>query len=58
MLGEEHPLTPGGDEITPTMKLRRQAITARYADVIESLCAGAGQPAQPGRAWLPPQSQP
>ncbi len=33
---------PGGDEITPTMKLKRQAIAARYAEVIESLYAGAG----------------
>ena len=49
---------PGSDEITPTMKLKRHAVTARYADVIESLYARAGQPAQPGRAWLPSQSQP
>jgi len=35
---------PGGDEITPTMKLKRQAITAKYADTIESLYAAAGQP--------------
>jgi long-chain acyl-CoA synthetase len=33
---------PGGDEITPTMKLKRQAIAAKYADVIESLYAEAG----------------
>ncbi len=49
---------PGGDEITPTMKLRRQAITARYTGVIESLYAGAGQPAQPSRARIPSQSPP
>ena len=36
---------PGGDEITPTMKLKRRAITAKYADVIESLYAAAGEPA-------------
>ena len=36
---------PGGDEITPTMKLKRRAITAKYADVIESLYATAGDPA-------------
>lgn len=36
---------PGGEEITPTMKLKRHAVTARYADLIESLYAGAGQPA-------------
>jgi len=36
---------PGGDEITPTMKLKRRAITAKYADVIESLYTPAGAPA-------------
>jgi long-subunit acyl-CoA synthetase (AMP-forming) len=30
---------PGGDEITPTMKLKRRAITTKYDDVIESLYA-------------------
>jgi long-chain acyl-CoA synthetase len=33
--------TPGGDELTPTMKLRRRAIAARYAGQIEALYDGA-----------------
>ena len=36
---------PGGDEITPTMKLKRRAITAKYAHIIDSLYATASQPA-------------
>jgi len=36
---------PGGDEITPTMKLKRRAITTKYADVIDSLYATASAPA-------------
>jgi long-subunit acyl-CoA synthetase (AMP-forming) len=36
---------PGGDEITPTMKLKRRAITAKYAHVIDSLYATASEPA-------------
>ena len=36
---------PGGDEITPTMKLKRHAITAKYADVIETLYAPADEQA-------------
>jgi long-chain acyl-CoA synthetase len=36
---------PGGEEITPTMKLKRQAITAKYADLIETLYVTASEPA-------------
>ena len=36
---------PGGDEITPTMKLKRRPIAAKYAAVIESMYAAASQPA-------------
>jgi long-subunit acyl-CoA synthetase (AMP-forming) len=28
---------PGGDELTPTMKLKRRAIAAKYATEIERL---------------------
>ena len=30
---------PGSDELTPTLKLRRAAVHARYADHIEALYA-------------------
>jgi long-subunit acyl-CoA synthetase (AMP-forming) len=30
---------PAGDELTPTMKLRRRSISAKYADEIEALYA-------------------
>jgi long-chain acyl-CoA synthetase len=32
---------PGGEEITPTMKVKRHAITAKYADLIDSLYAAS-----------------
>jgi long-subunit acyl-CoA synthetase (AMP-forming) len=28
---------PGGDEVTPTMKLKRRVITTKYADAIDAL---------------------
>jgi long-chain acyl-CoA synthetase len=31
------PWAPGGEELTPTMKLKRRPITAKYADEIEAL---------------------
>jgi len=33
----------GGDEITPTMKLRRAAIAAKYAEVIEAIYTTASK---------------
>ena len=35
------------------MKLKRRAVTAKYADVIESLYAAAGEPAYAGGATRP-----
>jgi long-subunit acyl-CoA synthetase (AMP-forming) len=32
---------PGGDEITPTMKLKRKSILAKYAATVEALYAGS-----------------
>ena len=31
---------PGGDELTPTMKLKRKPIAAKYGDEIDALYAG------------------
>jgi long-subunit acyl-CoA synthetase (AMP-forming) len=33
-----------GDELTPTLKLRRGAVVARYHDLIERLYAAGGAP--------------
>ncbi len=33
---------PGGDELTPTMKLKRKPIAAKYAEAIEELYSGEG----------------
>jgi long-chain acyl-CoA synthetase len=40
LLGEEW--LPDSDLLTPTMKLKRRGVLARYGDVVESLYAGGG----------------
>ena len=44
---------PGSEEITPTMKLKRAPITAKYAGIIESLYTGHGEPVRVGAASGP-----
>jgi long-subunit acyl-CoA synthetase (AMP-forming) len=34
------PWEPGGDELTPTMKLKRKPIDAKYSEEIEALYSG------------------
>jgi long-subunit acyl-CoA synthetase (AMP-forming) len=34
------PWEPGGDELTPTMKLKRKPIDEKYAEEIEALYSG------------------
>ncbi len=36
-----HPLTVDAGELTPTMKVRRAAVMARYADLVDELYAGS-----------------
>lgn len=36
------PWLPGGDELTPTMKLKRRAIHEKYAEAIDQMYAGGG----------------
>jgi long-chain acyl-CoA synthetase len=39
----DHEWLPGGDELTPTMKLKRKPIEHKYAAVIDALYAGSAQ---------------
>jgi long-chain acyl-CoA synthetase len=36
------PWLPGGDELTPTMKLKRKPIAAKHAALIDALYEGEG----------------
>jgi len=48
---------PGGDEITPTMKLKRRPIAAKYAEVIDSMYAMTTQPAYNRLPTAPEEEQ-
>jgi long-chain acyl-CoA synthetase len=48
---------PGGDEITPTMKLKRRPIAAKYAEVIDSMYATTAQPAYNRLPTAPEEGQ-
>jgi long-subunit acyl-CoA synthetase (AMP-forming) len=41
---------PGGDELTPTLKLRRRAIAVRYAAEIDALYSSGSETRSPGHA--------
>ena len=43
-----HEWVPGGDELTPTLKLKRRAIATRYAAEIDELYSGGSGRVSPG----------